>query len=68
MKLDGDVEILDGLPLLHIKSLSALICSDLHLGYEGVMADRGTFLPKVNLKNIKDIVKKGARLAYIAEI
>lgn len=63
MKLDGDVEILDGLPLLHIKSLSALICSDLHLGYEGVMADRGTFLPKVNLKNIKDIVKKGARLA-----
>ncbi len=52
------IEIIDGLPVLYIKPLSAIVCTDLHLGYEGVVADRGTFLPKVNLKNIKEILKK----------
>lgn len=54
MILDKDVEILDGLPVLHIKSLSALACSDLHLGYEGVSAGRGAFVPKINLRKIRE--------------
>ncbi len=53
MRIGKDLEIIDGLPLLYIKSLNAIACSDLHLGYEGVMADKGTFLPKVNFNNIK---------------
>ena len=57
MKLSKNVEILDGLPVIRIRSLSAIVCTDLHLGYEGVMADNGTFLPKVNLKKIKDTLK-----------
>ncbi len=64
MKLDKDVEILDGLPLLYIRSLSAMVCSDLHLGYEGVMANRGVFLPKANLKRIKEIIKKGVGICH----
>lgn len=60
MKLTKDLEIIDGLPVLFVKSLNAIVCSDLHLGYEGVMADRGTFLPKVNLKRIKKILKQAA--------
>lgn len=59
MKISDDLEIIDGLPLLYIKSLDAIICSDLHLGYEGVMADKGTFLPKVNFKHIKEAIKSG---------
>jgi putative SbcD/Mre11-related phosphoesterase len=58
MMLRKGIEIIDGLPVLYIKPLSAIVCTDLHLGYEGVVADRGTFLPKVNLKNIKEILKK----------
>ncbi len=54
MKLTGDVELGDGLPLLYIRSLDALVCSDLHLGYEGVMASRGSFFPKTNFKRIKE--------------
>ncbi len=61
MLLSKDVEILDGLPVLFIRPLSALVCSDLHLGYEGVMADSGSFLPKINLKNAKLILSKAAK-------
>ncbi len=58
MRLNKEIELVDGLPVLYIKSLSAIACSDLHLGYEGVTADKGTFLPKVNLKRIKSTIKK----------
>ncbi len=54
MMLTRDIELLDGLPLIHIKSLNALVGADLHLGYEGVMAKKGVFLPKVNLKRIME--------------
>ncbi len=58
MKLAQGIEALDGLPILYIKKLSAIVCSDLHLGYEGVMADQGVFMPKVNLQSITKIIKK----------
>ncbi|MCW6160544.1 MAG: metallophosphoesterase [Candidatus Micrarchaeales archaeon] len=54
MMLTKDVELIDGLPIIYIKSLSALVCADLHLGYEGVMAKKGSLLPKVNLKSITE--------------
>ncbi len=62
MKLNEDAQILEGLPVLHIRSLGAVVCSDLHLGYEGVAAQRGTFLPKVNLKNVKETLKKAVEM------
>lgn len=58
MRIAEGVEAVEGLPLLHIKKLDSVVCSDLHLGYEGVMAEKGTFLPKVNLKSIKTSIKK----------
>ncbi len=57
MRLTDDVELLDGLPVAFIKSLDAIVVADLHLGYEGVMAKQGLFLPKVNLKKIFTIIK-----------
>ncbi len=56
MMLNDDIEILEGIPLIYIKSINAVACSDLHLGYEGVMAKNGTFLPKANLRRIKGFV------------
>ncbi|MEM0146915.1 MAG: metallophosphoesterase [Candidatus Micrarchaeaceae archaeon] len=61
MWLTKDVEIVDGQPILYIKSLNALVCSDLHLGYEGVMAEQGVFLPKANLGKIEQSVRKAIR-------
>ena len=61
MKLGNDVEILEGLPILYIGSLNSLVCADLHLGYEGVMADKGIFLPKANLKKIEESIREAKR-------
>ncbi len=62
MRISDDVEILDGMPVLYIKSLSIIVCTDLHLGYEGVTADKGTFLPKANLRHIKETIKRAVEL------
>ena len=62
MELYKGVEIVGGMPVLFIKKLNALVCSDLHLGYEGVMADKGIFLPKTNLIKIKDMLKRSIEI------
>jgi hypothetical protein len=43
-----EIEFIEGAPALRIEN--ALVVSDLHLGFEGIMADRGIFLPKVQYK------------------
>ncbi len=62
MILNKDVELLEGLPIAYIRSLNALVISDLHLGYESHMARKGVFIPKVNLKKILDELDTGLRL------
>jgi hypothetical protein len=56
VKLTNDVELVDGLPVAYIKSLDAIVLSDIHLGYEGVMAKKGMLFPKVNLRNVIRVV------------
>jgi uncharacterized protein len=58
MKLTNDVELLDGLPIAYIRSIEAIVLSDLHLGYEGLMAKKGALFPKVNLKKIIEMTGK----------
>lgn len=60
MQLTKDIELVEGLPIAYIKSLNALVCADLHLGYEGVMAKKGMLLPKVNFKRIMEMIKEAA--------
>ncbi|MEM3791117.1 MAG: metallophosphoesterase [Candidatus Micrarchaeaceae archaeon] len=56
MRLNRKIELGEGIPVAYISELDSIVCSDLHLGYEGVMADKGVFLPKANLKNIIRII------------
>jgi hypothetical protein len=58
MKLTDDIELVEGLPVAYIRSLGTLAVSDLHLGYEGAMANKGTFIPKVNLRHILETLGK----------
>ena len=67
MKIGG-AEALEGLPILFIKELSCIVCTDLHLGFEGVMADRGVFMPKANLGNIKAMIKKAVDMTQASSI
>ncbi|MFP3402251.1 MAG: metallophosphoesterase [Acidilobus sp.] len=46
--------------LLHERSRT-LIISDVHLGYEDSMASHGVFLPRLQLKKAKDVIKEGSR-------
>jgi hypothetical protein len=45
-----DIEIIEPYPAVFIEAIDALIISDLHLGYEGIMAEQGIFMPKVQFK------------------
>lgn len=68
MKLTNDVELIDGLPIAYIKSMNALVMSDLHLGYESHMAKQGVFVPKVNLKRIIELIGKALKGAEADKI
>jgi len=58
MRLNNDIELIEGYPIVYIKSINVLVISDIHLGYEGIMAKQGLLIPKVNLKNIIKILRK----------
>ncbi|HLI46923.1 MAG TPA: metallophosphoesterase [Geobacterales bacterium] len=52
MEISGDIKFFKDCYSIYIKSLASIVMSDLHLGYEGVAAKNGIFLPKLNLKYI----------------
>jgi len=62
LKISNDIELLDGLPIAYIQSLEMLVCTDLHLGYEGAMSKNGMLLPKANLKNILASIDEAIKL------
>lgn len=54
MELFDGVRIVAPYPALYIDRLDAVVISDLHLGLEELMADAGTYMPKVQLDEIRD--------------
>ena len=58
MMLNSDIELLEGMPIAHIRGMNALAVADMHLGYEGVMAKGGTMVPKVNFRKMTDMLSK----------
>ncbi|EFD93020.1 MAG: phosphoesterase [Candidatus Parvarchaeum acidophilus ARMAN-5] len=59
MIINESIELLEGIPMVYLKPLSALIISDTHLGYEGQMSSSGTLIPSRNLSFIKDMIEYG---------
>lgn len=57
MNLGDDIELIEGLPVLYIRSTKSLVISDLHLGYEGGMVKSGIVIPKANLRSITEILE-----------
>ncbi|MEM7826868.1 MAG: metallophosphoesterase [Candidatus Aenigmatarchaeota archaeon] len=58
MKIFDDIEIVDSLPALFIKSLDAIVVGDLHLGFEGISAEQGFLIPKTQFKEELEMMKK----------
>jgi len=47
MNILDKIEIIEPYPALYIQELDAIVVSDLHLGYEGIMAEQGILVPKI---------------------
>ncbi len=58
MKIFSGLEIISPYPALYISSIDAIALADLHLGYEGIMAEQGIFVPKVQFKKEVSMLKK----------
>jgi hypothetical protein len=50
VKLWDEVKIIEPHPAVYLHELDAIVVADLHLGYEGIMAERGVFIPKVQFE------------------
>lgn len=59
MDLLPDIEVIEPYPAIYIKSLDVIVISDLHLGYEGVMAEyHGLFIPRTQFRKELDVITK----------
>jgi|Deesub1362A_J573_1020465.scaffolds.fasta_scaffold00016_138 hypothetical protein len=54
----GSIEVIEPYPAIYIKELEAIVICDLHLGYEGIMAEQGIFMPKVQFEREMEILSK----------
>jgi hypothetical protein len=57
VKLWDEVEIIEPHPAVYLSELDAIVVADLHLGYEGIMAEQGIFIPKVQFEQEMRIFK-----------
>ncbi|MEM3572070.1 MAG: phosphoesterase, partial [Candidatus Bathyarchaeia archaeon] len=58
MKILENIELIDCFPAIYIESIDSMVIADLHLGYEGIMAEQGFFIPKVQFKKEMDMLSK----------
>ena len=52
LKIQGDLWIVPGYPALYVPSLRYIVVADLHLGFEEEMAQRGIYLPRIQLDKL----------------
>jgi putative SbcD/Mre11-related phosphoesterase len=53
MKIFEEIELINGFRAIYIKELDLLVISDLQLGEELYLAEKGIFVPQIQLKEIK---------------
>jgi putative SbcD/Mre11-related phosphoesterase len=58
MNIWESIEIIEPYPAVFIPAIEALAIADLHLGYEGIMAEQGMFVPKVQFRQEMALLEK----------
>jgi putative SbcD/Mre11-related phosphoesterase len=58
MRLWDKIEIIDPYPAVYLPEVDVLAIADLHLGYEGIMAEQGVFIPKVQFEKEMHVLKE----------
>ena len=59
MELVEGVEVVESLPLVYLRSIKALVLSDLHLGFEEEAANQGMFIPRIQLRRSLEVLRRG---------
>jgi hypothetical protein len=62
MEIFTGVEILCPYPALYLEDIKAVVIADLHLGYEGIMAEQGIFMPKTQFRKEQEMLESIAGL------
>jgi len=62
MKIFNSVETVDGLPAIFLKKEGILAISDTHLGYELYLAEKGMYIPQLQLKEMLQNLKEAYEL------
>ena len=68
MEVFPHVEILCPYPALYLEDLEAVVIADLHLGYEGIMAEQGIFMPKTQFTKQQKMLNKIVRMRQAKRI
>lgn len=68
MKIFNSIELIEPYPAIYIEELDLISIADLHLGYEGILAEQGIFMPKVQYKKILNDVRKISELKKASKI
>jgi len=67
MEIHG-FETVDSLPCLYHDEADLLVLSDLHLGLEGTMTSEGNYVPKHQLKRIKNDIERAKSISNASRI
>ncbi|RLG70705.1 MAG: hypothetical protein DRO11_05815 [Methanobacteriota archaeon] len=51
------INVVEPYPGVYISNIDAVVVSDLHLGYEGVLAQQGVYIPKVQYKKTVEALR-----------
>jgi len=57
VKLYGEIEVIEPYPAAYIPSVDSIVLAELHLGYEEAMVEQGLFLPRIQLKKERDMMR-----------
>ena len=62
MELLPGVEVLCPYPALYLREHSAVVVADAHLGYEGMLVERGVFIPRTQLRKQLEVLSEIAEM------
>ena len=62
LEILSGIVLLRGIPAIFIKRASAIVISDLHLGYEESMARQGVYLPRLQARKALRVLRKAREL------
>ncbi len=62
MEIDKNIKIVENYPAIYLEDINTLVISDMHLGLEGIAAEQGIYIPKIQFEKemnaLKSIIEK----------